>query len=527
MNRIILHIEIDFFYSARGVVLKGAISHMNHLSRLYKQSLFLLTDFYQLTMAYGYKKMNLDRKEAVFHLHFRRAPFQGGFTIAAGLEYAIDLLENFRVDSSDIAFLAGLKDPAGEPQFDEGFLNHLADLRFTGHLDAVPEGTVVFPYEPILRIQGPLIECQLLESALLNVINFSTLIATKAARTCLAAQGEPVVEFGLRRAQGIDGSLTASRAAYIGGCASTSNVLAGKIFGIPLRGTHSHSWVTVFDDELEAFQAYAKSLPNNCVFLVDTYDTLKGVKNAIEVGIWLKKQGKKMSGIRLDSGDLTGLSVKSRKMLDEAGFPDTKIMATNDLDEKVISELKNRGAQINVWGVGTSLITGKDSPALDGVYKLSAIRDPGQPWKYRMKLSEQTAKISDPGILQVRRYRTESANIADVIYDIHTEPKEGDAAVDLIHPSKEHVIVKGTEAVDLLRPIFRSGKRVYECPDLEQIRADTKLELGYLQNGVKQILNPEVYPVGLETSLFKKKQEIMDCLKNVSSVSKLSDFETI
>lgn len=344
--------------------------------RLYGQSLALLTDLYQLTMSYAYWKMGLDRKEAVFHLFFRRHPFRGGFTVAAGLEWAIQFLNNFKFESSDLDYLATLKGANGEPLFEPAFFDYLAKMRFSCNVDAIPEGTVVFPYEPLVRVQGPLIQCQILESPLLNLINFSTLIATKAARICIAAQGDSVIEFGLRRAQGIDGSLTASRAAYIGGCDSTSSLLAGKLLDIPVKGTHSHSWIMVFDEELEAFQTYAKCMPDNCVFLVDTYDSLEGVKKAIEVGKWLREQGKKMLGIRLDSGDLAYLSIKTRQLLDEAGFKDAFIVASNELDETLISELKRQGAQIAVWGVGTHLVTAKDQPALDGVYKLSALRDP-------------------------------------------------------------------------------------------------------------------------------------------------------
>ena len=353
--------------------------------QIYKESLALLTDLYQLTMSYGYWKTGLDRKEAVYHLFFRRAPFQGGFTVAAGLEAAIDYLENFHFDESDLHYLADLKNSEGGRSFPDDFLDYLFNLKFSCDVDAMPEGTIAFPYEPLLRIKGPLIQCQILESPLLNLINFPTLIATKAARIRIAAKDDQIIEFGLRRAQGIDGSITASRAAYIGGCSATSNVLAGKLFGIPVRGTHSHSWVMVFDDELESFQTLAENMPANSVFLVDTYDSLEGVKKAIQVGKWLKKKGKTLKGIRLDSGDLAYLSIKSREMLDKAGFPDAAIVASNELDETLISDLKRQGAQVGVWGVGTNLVTSKDQPALDGVYKLSALRDPGGPLEIQVK----------------------------------------------------------------------------------------------------------------------------------------------
>jgi nicotinate phosphoribosyltransferase len=486
---------------------------------LYHQSLALLTDLYELTMSYGYWKMQLERKEAVFHLFFRRAPWKGGFTIAAGLEYIINLIENFGFDSSDLTYLEQLRGPDHQPYFSRQFLDYLSTLKFTGHIDAMPEGTVVFPYEPLLRIQAPLIECQLLESPLLNLINFSSLIATKAARVCLAAQGDPVIEFGLRRAQGLDGALTASRSAYIGGCEATSNTLAGKVFGIPVKGTHAHSWIMVFDNELEAFKAYAEAIPNNCVFLVDTYNTIEGVKRAIEVGEKLRQQGKKFLGIRLDSGDLADLSIKSRMLLDEAGFEDAKIMASNELDEIIISELKRQGACIEAWGVGTSLVTGKDNAALDGVYKLSAIRDPGGEWKYKIKLSEQLAKISNPGILQVRRYYSAQENVQDVIYDVNLPLDDESKVVDPLDPIREYKVKKNLDYKDLLQPIFQSGKKVYHSPPLEQIRAHTQQELAHFSMGIKRFLNPHLYIVGMEKSLFDIKVKLIKEIRKSDSLS--------
>jgi nicotinate phosphoribosyltransferase len=473
----------------------------------------LLTDFYQLSMAYGYWKAGLDNKEAVFHLFFRQTPFKGGFTIAAGLEKVIQFLEKFTFDPSDLEYLASITGEDSKPFFEKKFLDYLSTLRFTGNIDAVPEGTVVFPYEPLLRIQGPLIECQLLESFLLNLINFSTLIATKAARICIAAQGDPVFEFGLRRAQGIDGALTASRAAYIGGCDSTSNVLAGKLFGIPVKGTHSHSWVMVFDDELKAFQVYAEHLPDNCIFLVDTYDTIAGVRKAIKIGRLLKQKGKKLLGIRLDSGDLADLSIRSRKLLDEAGFTDAVIIASNELDETIISELKRQGAKITMWGVGTNLVTAKDQPSLDGVYKLSAIRDPGKKWKYKLKLSEQMLKVSNPGILQVRRFYSGHENIADMIYDIEIPPIDDSYMVNPLDPTHIHKINKNLSGVDLLQPIFREGKLVYDTPSLEQIRENTKKQLSRFPVGIKRFLNPHVYVVGMEKKLYDLKIKLIQNIR--------------
>lgn len=481
------------------------------------KSLTLLTDLYQLTMSYGYWKKGLDKKESVFHLFFRRPPFHGGFTIAAGLENVIRYVENFHFDSSDLEYLSTLETSDGNKIFCDGFLEYLNQLKFSCDIDAAPEGSVVFPYEPLLRIKGPLIQCQILESPLLNLFNFASLIATKAARMCIASKGDPVIEFGLRRAQGIDGALTASRSAYIGGCDSTSNVLAGKLFGIPVKGTHSHSWVMVFDEELESFQAYAESLPDECVFLVDTYDTIEGVKKAIEVGKWLKSRGKRLVGIRLDSGDLADLSIKSRTLLNAAGFNDTKIVASNELDEVIISELKRQGAQINIWGVGTNLVTAQDQPALDGVYKLSAIRDPGGPWKYKLKLSEQMVKVSNPGILQVKRYFTAQGYVADAIYDVNSDMSNGCTIIDPLDPTQRKILKKDLKGVDLLEPIFREGKLVYNLPSIHDIRSKTKEELQKFHVGIKRFLNPHRYIVGLEKSLYDLKINLIHHIRSQSS----------
>jgi nicotinate phosphoribosyltransferase len=308
-------------------------------SQLYRPSLALLTDFYELTMAFAAWKTGVARKEAAFTLSFRQNPFAGGFTVAAGLEHAIDLVASLRFDAEDLAFLSAQRGADGLPLFERGFLDALAVLELDVDLDAVPEGTVVFPGEPLLRISGPIIPCMLLETALLTVVNFQSLIATKAARVCGAARGEPVLEFGLRRAQGIDGGLAASRAAYVGGCAATSNTLAGRLYGIPVKGTHAHSWVMLFGDEREAFLAYARALPGNCVFLVDTYGSLSGIEHAIEAGRWLRTQGKELAGIRLDSGDLAWLSIEARRRLDAAGFPGAAILASNELDEHIVQSL--------------------------------------------------------------------------------------------------------------------------------------------------------------------------------------------
>ena len=482
---------------------------MNYKMLVYNQSLSLLTDLYQLTMAYGYWKNKIDRKDAVFHLSFRNNPFHGGFTLVCGLNYAVDFLENFKLDKTDTAYLSTLKGNDQKPLFEKVFLDYLDGMKFECDIDAIPEGTIVFPPEPLIRVKGPLIQCQILETALLNMINFQSLIATKAARMCIAAKGDPVLEFGLRRAQGMDGALAASRAAYIGGCEATSNVLAGKIFGIPLKGTHAHSWVMSFDDELESFKAYAQALPNNCSFLVDTYDTLDGVKKAVEAGRWLRSQGHEMVGIRLDSGDLAYLSMEARKILDQNGFPKTPIIASNELDENIIQSLKDEGAQINVWGVGTKLVTGDEQPALGGIYKLSAIRDDRGKWNYKIKLSEQSIKISNPGIQQIRRYYNETENIADVIYGEESDLSFGCLMIDPLDITRQKRIFANTSYQDLLVPVFRGGKKVYHSPTIEEIKSFAKNNLKKFHSGIKRFINPHRYPVGLEKSLHELKTQLI------------------
>lgn len=469
----------------------------------------LLTDLYQLTMAYGYWKSGMGHKESVFHLFYRTIPFKGGFSIACGLENVIEFLEAFHFENSDLEYLATLKGNDRQPLFQKEFLDYLKTSPFQCDIDAIPEGTVVFPYEPLVRVQGPLIQCQILETILLNIINFQTLIATKAARICLAAQGDPVLEFGLRRAQGIDGALTASRASYIGGCAGTSNVLAGKLFDIPVMGTIAHSWVMGFEEEKAAFQAYAEALPNNCVFIVDTYSTLEGVKNAIEAGKWLRKHGYPLVGVRLDSGDLAYLSVEARKILDENGFGDTKIVVSNELDETIISSLKNQKAKIDIWGVGTKLVTAYDHPALDGVYKLAALREPGGAWDYKVKISEQAIKVTTPGIQQVRRYQTPTENMADMIYDLETDLSQGAVMVDPLDMTRQRKMQKSTPYKDLLMPIFRQGKKVYAAPAIHQIRETVKTEIRRFHPGIERFVNPHQYPVGVEKTLYDLKTRLI------------------
>lgn len=438
-------------------------------------SMALATDLYQITMAYAYWKAGRHEEEAVFNLFFRSLPFDGANAVAAGLDTAIDFIESFCLSEEDLGYLAGLEGKDGHPLFEQAFLNYLTELRFEGEIYAIPEGTRVFPHEPLVRFKGPVLLGQWLETPLLNIINFQTLIATKAARICAAAEGDEVLEFGLRRAQGMDGGLSASRAAYIGGCNATSNVLAGRRYGIPVRGTHAHSWVMSYEDELESFQSYAAALPGNCVFLVDTYDTLEGVRRAIQVGRELWDKGHDLIGIRLDSGDLAALSIAARHLLDEAGLTEAVIVASNDLDEYEIAQLKARGARINVWGVGTRLVTARDQPALGGVYKLAATRkNAGTPWRPCMKRSEDAIKASNPGIQNVRRWHTaEGALDRDVIYE-------------------EGLGCSNPGGTDLLQPIFVEGKCVYTRPAMGMIREHALAQQRTMpeQGGVSVELDP-------------------------------------
>ena len=395
---------------------------MNLLAAVYKPALGLLTDLYELTMAYGYWKTGIQDRPSVFHLFFREHPFGGGFTVAAGLATAVEFLEILRFDREDLAYLEGLRGNDGGPLFEPAFLDYLAHLRVICDVDATPEGTLVFPQEPLLRVTGPLLQAQLLESALLNLINFPTLVATKAARVALAARGEPVLEFGLRRAQGIDGALAASRAAYLGGCSATSNVLAGRLFGIPVSGTHAHSWVMCFDDELDSLSRlrprHAQQRPVPRRYLRHA----GGRAPCDRSGPGTSPPGKKLIGIRIDSGDLAWLSIQARRMLDEAGFTDAVIVASNELDEQIIASLKDQGAKIGVWGVGTRLVTAYDQPALGAVYKLSALGDGQGGWQYKVKLSEEAIKTSTPGILQVRRFFAGGEAVGDAIFDQQSPP---------------------------------------------------------------------------------------------------------
>jgi nicotinate phosphoribosyltransferase len=487
----------------------------------------LLTDMYQLNMAYGYWKSGMADREAVFHLFFRENPFRGGFALSCGLGDCVKYMIGFHFGDSDRAYLGALKGNDDKPLFEERFLEYLGDLRMRLDVDAVPEGSVVFPHEPLLRVRGPILQAQLVETALLNILNFQSLIATKAARVCLAAQGDQVVEFGLRRAQGTDGALTASRAAYVGGCAGTSNLMAGKLFGIPVRGTHAHSWVLSFDDEQSAFNAYADALPNNAFFLVDTYNTLEGVRRAIEAGRRLLKGGRRLGGIRLDSGDLAALSIEARRLLDGAGFKDALILASNDLDEYTIASLKEKGAVVQIWGVGTRLVTAYDQPALGGVYKLSAVRRVDGRWDHKLKLSDQPAKINNPGMLQVRRFQNGKEFIGDAIFDELEPAPEPFTIVDPLDGTKRKIIPPDMKWDDLLTPVLSRGQPVREQPSLESIRERVQRQLSMLPAGVKRFENPQPYMAGLELATHELKKRLVLAAKTAARAKPANLFKSI
>lgn len=477
------------------------------LSGVYAGSLALLTDLYQLTMACGYWKTGASEREAVFHLTFRRPPFHGGYAIAGGIAPAIAYLRALRFDAGDLAYLATLRDGAGAPLFPPAFLAYLGALEPRLTIDAVPEGSLVFAHEPLIRVTGPIVQAQLVETALLALVNFQTLVATKASRVAAAARGAPVLEFGLRRAQGLDGGLGAARAAYLGGAAATSNVLAGKLLGIPVKGTHAHSWVMFHGDELEAFRAYADAMPGNCTFLVDTYDTIEGVRNAITVGRELRARGHELAGVRLDSGDLAHLSIEARRLLDDAGFPAAKIVASNDLDEHLIGSLHEQGARIDVYGVGTKLVTAFDQPALGGVYKLGAYQDAHGAWHDALKLSEQPIKISNPGTLQVKRLRRGDELVGDVIYD--DGHYSGPTLYDVEEPHRAPFTPAFDRADDLLVRYLERGALVREPDTLEAARARAGAELAQLSPRTRRFLNPQPYPVGLDRRVHDRKQALI------------------
>ena len=477
------------------------------------RELALLTDLYELTMMQGYYETGAQSRQVVFDLFYRKNPSGNGYAIAAGLQQAIEYLDNLRFTEEDIAYLNSLH------IFSEGFIDYLKKFRFTGEVYAVPEGTVVFPHEPLMRIKAPIIEAQLIETALLNIINHQSLIATKASRVVHAAQGDPVLEFGLRRAQGPDAGTLGARAAVIGGCVATSNVQTGKLYNVPVKGTHAHSWVMSFPDELTAFRTYAKLFPDACILLVDTYNTLKsGVPHAIQVFDEMKEAGtlpEKGFGIRLDSGDLAYLSKRARKMLDEAGYPNALISASSDLDENLITSLKLQGSTISLWGVGTKLITSDDCPAFGGVYKLAAEENANGDFEPKIKLSNNVEKVTNPGIKKiVRIYDKETGKIKADLLALEEEVFTEDMDLHIYDTNakwKSMQLSAGSFRIrELLVPVFVEGKLVYECPETMEIREYCKQEKETLWEEQKRLKNPDIVPVDLSDKLSAMKLRLIE-----------------
>jgi nicotinate phosphoribosyltransferase len=458
-------------------------------------------------MVGGYYVTGKKDQWANFDYFFRRVPDDGGFCIAAGLEQVIDYIENIKFTEDDISYLETLG------IFPADVLEYLSKLRFTGNLYAVPEGTTIFPNEPIIRVTAPLPEAQFIESALLNIVNFQTLIATKSARVCIAAEGDPVVEFGLRRAHGPDAALGAARASFIGGAIGTSNTWAGKMLGIPVRGTIAHSWIESFPSELESFRTYAKVYPKDCLLLVDTYNTLRsGVPNAIKVGRELRDNEEgQLIGIRLDSGDLAYLSTHARRMLDESGFEQTKIIASSDLDEWLIESLKKQNAKIDIWGVGTRLVTSYSCPALGGVYKLTAITENGK-MVPKIKRSDNPEKITNPGVKKLVRYYDEAGMMRGDVLVLDDEIHDPDKPTRAYHPIYPHIYKAyppNFEREELFFPVFINGKRVYDPPPLREIQENTKRNIDRLGTEFKRLQNPHLYHISLSEKLFRMKQELL------------------
>jgi len=478
-----------------------------------QRNLTLLTDLYELTMMQGYFKEKDANETVIFDAFYRSNPGGNGYAICAGLEQMIEYIKELEFNSEDVDYLrsTGL--------FEEDFLEYLLHFRFSGDIYAIPEGTVIFPREPLVKVIAPIMEAQLVETALLTIINHQSLIATKAARVVFAAEGDGVMEFGLRRAQGPDAGIYGARAAMIGGCVGTSNVLAGKMFNVPVKGTHAHSWIMSFPDELSAFRSYAKLYPKACILLVDTYDTLKsGIPNAIKVFQEMKEANIPLTsyGIRLDSGDLAYLSKKAKKMLTEAGFPDAIISASNDLDETLINSLKIQGATINSWGVGTNLITSKDCPSFGGVYKLAAVLDrkTGE-FNPKIKLSENAEKITNPGNKEIKRiYSRETGKIIADLICLEGEVYDENHSLLLFDPietwKKTHLAPNTYTMRDLLIPVFQKGKCVYESPAVMDIQAYCKKELDTLWDESRRLVNPHEVHVDLSKPLWNMKNQLLD-----------------
>ncbi|MEM6702898.1 MAG: nicotinate phosphoribosyltransferase [Acidobacteriota bacterium] len=450
-------------------------------SQFYRRRPSLLTDLYQLTMASAFVSSGRSERRAVYHLTFRRAPFGGSWMAVCGLGPLLEAVDTLAFDTDDLEYVASLEGAEGRPLFGPEFLRWLEGFRFEGAIDAMPEGSIGFPGEPVLRVEGGLAECQMLETLMLNQVNYASAIATKAARVChVAAEGEPVLEFGLRRAPGIGGGVAASRAAWIGGCRATSNLMAGRVVDIPVRGTHAHSWVMAFEDEIEAFRAYARAMPHNSVLLVDTYDTQRGVERAIQVAREMRAEGAELGGLRLDSGDLLELSLWAREKLDTEGFPEVRIVASGGLDELTVAALRRAGAPIDVWGVGTRIVAAGDG--IDGVYKLSLLESDDGRWLRRMKATDDPRKASLPGRLQVGRVSDDGSMCNDTLYDLSL-------------PGADEV-----GGQPLLEPFVRDGE-VLSMPEEREARDRLKSEVDRLPEEVRSLENPQPFPVRLHPEL--------------------------
>jgi nicotinate phosphoribosyltransferase len=471
----------------------------------------LLTDLYQLNMAYAHFRQHTGDTRVVSDLFYRSNPFGGGYAVAAGLATAIEYLEQLRFSEADVVYLASLD------LYDQAFLDFLRDYRFAGDVAAVVEGTLVFPALPLLRVTADVISAHLVETALTNIIGHQTLIATKAARIVQAAAPGRVLEFGLRRAHGPGAGLLGARASVIGGCMATSNVLAGKLFGAQVAGTHAHAWVQFWDDEELAFRRWAQAMPGGALFLVDTYDTLKsGLPNALKVARSLVAGGGRFVGVRLDSGDLAYLSKQARQMMDDAGFSDAIVVASSDLDEHVIQDLQRQGARIDVWGVGTNLITAHDEPALGCVFKLAAVEQDGQ-WQPRLKISDNVEKVTNPGVKQIIRiYQADTGMAAGDLLLLQDEPRPTGRTItifDPVHPWKQKTI-DGFTTRPLLVDIFKGGRLVYQPPALLDVQEHLAAELASFWTEYRRLLNPQEYPVDLSPKLWQLKQEMLNAIRS-------------
>lgn len=469
--------------------------------------LTLHTDKYQINMMYAHWVNGTLNKRRVFEAYFRKLPFENGFAVFAGLERIVNYINSLHFSESDIEYLA-----EQEENYDPAFLEELRNFKFTGNMFMVKEGTIVFANEPLVRIDGRVFEAQLIETAILNFLNYQTLIATKAARVRQVAPNDILLEFGTRRAQEADAAIWGARAAYVAGFHATSNMRAGKLFKIPTKGTHAHAWVQDHETEFDAFMAYATAQPDNTTLLVDTYDTLRsGVPNAIKIGKWLEQQGKQLKGIRLDSGDLAYLSIEARKMLDEAGLTYVKIVASNDLDENTILSLKSQGARIDTWGVGTQLITAAQQPALGGVYKVVAREEEGE-WIPTIKISGNPEKVTTPGYKKVYRIVNKATGKAEADYvtliDEHPETEERIKLFDPIH-TWIHKFVTDFEAIELLQPIFVDGEQVYQLPALKEIKEYHDSQLNLFWPEYLRKMNPEIYPVDLSQKTYDMKMDLI------------------